>query len=146
MTSVLIRGGTVYDGTGKPPEAMDVLVRDGRIAAVGRLEAEADRILDARGLAVCPGFIDIHSHSDCTALADPRCVSAIRQGVTTELVGNCGFGAFPVRDPGLGRHAVYGFDSEENSFCDSAGPYLDLVDRVRNLIEQEVAKEAAASA
>jgi N-acyl-D-amino-acid deacylase len=131
MTSVLIKGGSVYDGSGRPPEVLDVLVRDGRIAALGHLDADADRILSAEGLAVCPGFIDIHSHSDCTALADPRCVSAIRQGVTTELVGNCGFGAFPVRDPALGRHAVYGFDAEDNSFCDTAGAYLDLVDKAR---------------
>ena len=64
-------------------------------------------------------------------LSDPRCISAIRQGVTTELVGNCGFGAFPVRDSALGRHAVYGFDRDENKFCGGAGEYLDLVDKAR---------------
>ena len=76
----------------------DVGVEDGRIAAIGSLEPNG-RELDAAGLAVAPGFIDIHSHSDYTLLMDPRAVSAIHQGVTTEVVGNCGFGCFPIRDP-----------------------------------------------
>src|SRR5581483_4686857 len=57
-----------------------------------------------------PGFIDIHSHSDFTLLRDPRAVSAIHQGVTLEVVGNCGFGCFPIRDRLLARHAIYGYE------------------------------------
>jgi len=131
VDSVLIKGGTVYDGSGRAPERADVLVRGGKIADIGRLDAVADRVLAAEGLAVAPGFIDIHSHSDLTVLSDPRCVSAIRQGVATELVGNCGFGAFPVRDPALGRLATYGFDNEADTFNAGAGDYLDRVDHTR---------------
>ena len=64
--------------------------------------------MDASGLVVAPGFIDVHSHSDYTLLVDPRAMSQIHQGVTTEVVGNCGFGCFPLRDAALARTAIYG--------------------------------------
>ena len=99
---LVIRGGTVYDGTGAEGRVADVGVKDGRIAAIGSLEPNGQEV-DAAGLAVAPGFIDIHSHSDYTLLVDPRAVSAIHQGVTTEVVGNCGFGCFPIRDPQQAR-------------------------------------------
>ena len=93
---LLIRGGTVIDGTGKAPLSADVAIKDGRIAYVGpRWPGTAARVLEAAGLWVAPGFIDIHSHSDFTLLADPRAMSSIAQGVTLEVVGNCGHGCAP---------------------------------------------------
>jgi N-acyl-D-aspartate/D-glutamate deacylase len=86
---ILIRGGTIVDGTGNPWFAGDVAIRGDRIAAVGRLAAEqgALRTIDAHGLAVAPGFIDMHSHSDMVLFEDGGSPSKIRQGVTTEILG-----------------------------------------------------------
>lgn len=85
---LLIVGGSVLDGNGTPAVAADVGIRDGMIAAVGDLGgAEAARRIDATGLTVAPGFIDIHNHSDYTILAEPRAESMIRQGVTTMVLG-----------------------------------------------------------
>jgi N-acyl-D-aspartate/D-glutamate deacylase len=96
VDNVAIRGGLVVDGTGGPEREADVAVRDGRIAAIeGRSTRPARRVIDARGLVVAPGFIDIHTHSDFTLPLNPRAESKIRQGVTTEVVGNCGFSAAP---------------------------------------------------
>ncbi|MGH2369587.1 MAG: amidohydrolase family protein, partial [Chloroflexota bacterium] len=91
MLDVLIRNGMVIDGTGSPWTRADVGVEDRRIVAVGNLEhAQAVRVIDAAGLAVSPGFIDCHSHSDGGALQNRYCESTLLQGVTTEVVGNCG--------------------------------------------------------
>lgn len=86
---VLIRGGTIVDGTGNPWVKGDVAIRGDRIEAVGSLPAEvpARRVINARGLIVAPGFIDMHSHSDVTLLEDGSAQSKIRQGVTTEILG-----------------------------------------------------------
>jgi N-acyl-D-aspartate/D-glutamate deacylase len=107
---IVIRGGTVFDGSERPPVSADVGISGGRIVALGKIETESRVALDAAGLAVAPGFIDIHSHSDYTLLVDPRAVSAIAQGVTTEVIGNCGFGCAPIGDPNLARMGIYGFD------------------------------------
>jgi len=102
--SLLLRGGMVVDGTGGPPFAADVGVRDGRLAAVGDLSsAEADRTIEAAGFCVSPGFIDIHSHSDFTILLDPRAEGKVRQGVTTEVIGMCGASASPLAGEKLAR-------------------------------------------
>src|SRR6202048_1399998 len=94
---ILIRGGTVIDGSGRPGAIGDVAVRDGRIAALGRsLPTGAARMIDAEGLAVTPGFIDIKTHSDFTLPINPKAESKVRQGVTTEIVGHCGFSVAPV--------------------------------------------------
>jgi N-acyl-D-amino-acid deacylase len=92
-----IAGGSVVDGTGAPGRAADVGIRDDRVVALGDLSREpAGRTLEARGLTVCPGFIDMHSHSDWRLWANRRAESKVRQGVTTEVVGNCGFSPAPV--------------------------------------------------
>jgi len=94
---ILIRGGTVIDGSGRPGERADVAIASGRIARVGpALAGDAARIIDASGLAVTPGFIDIKTHSDFTLPINPKAESKVRQGVTIEIIGHCGFSVAPV--------------------------------------------------
>src|SRR6185503_5137661 len=94
---IVIRGGAVLPGTGEAPVAADVAVANGRIAAVvPRYTGPATRVIDARGLVVAPGFIDIKTHSDFTLPLTPTADSMVRQGVTTEVVGHCGFSVAPV--------------------------------------------------
>jgi N-acyl-D-aspartate/D-glutamate deacylase len=94
---IVIRGGTLIDGSGRPGEIADVAVGDGRIAALGKsLSSAAAKVIDAEGLAVTPGFIDIKTHSDFTLPINPRAESKVRQGVTTEIIGHCGFSVAPV--------------------------------------------------
>jgi N-acyl-D-amino-acid deacylase len=96
MDDLLIRGGHVIDGSGDPGREADVAVRAGRIVAVEPHAARpAHRVIDARGQVVAPGFIDIHTHSDFTLPLNPKAESKIRQGVTLEVVGNCGFSVAP---------------------------------------------------
>ena len=91
MTDLILRGGTVYDGTGGAPFAADIGVTGDTLTAIGDLKGEpAGRTLDAAGLAVAPGFIDIHTHSDFSLLLNRPMRSSVAQGVTTEVVGNCG--------------------------------------------------------
>ncbi len=91
MSDLLLRGGMVYDGTGADPVRADVAITGDTITALGDLAHEtAGRVLDVPGLAVAPGFIDIHTHSDLSFLGNRPMRSSIAQGVTTEVVGNCG--------------------------------------------------------
>lgn len=97
VESILIKHGTVIDGTGTSPRKADVLVKWGRIIEVGNLEgAEADIIIDATGQVVCPGFIDTHVHSDLNLLKDPLHVSGLSQGITTEVLGQDGLSYAPL--------------------------------------------------
>src|SRR5579863_8872563 len=94
---ILIRGGLVIDGSGSPAGIADLAIGDGRIAAIGRpLAGTAGKTIDAAGLAVTPGFIDIKTHSDFTLPINPKAESKVRQGVTTEIIGHCGFSVAPV--------------------------------------------------
>ncbi len=96
MLDLRISGALVYDGTGRPPVVADIGVEGERIAAVGDLSrAEAAEHWAAAGRSLAPGFIDVHSHSDALLLVEPAAPSSIFQGVTTELVGNCGTSAAP---------------------------------------------------
>ena len=96
---LVVVGGTVIDGTGASRRRADVGVAGGRIVAIGDLAAAvaggAERI-DAAGLIVAPGLVDLHSHSDLTLLSDGRARSKVAQGVTTEINGNCGMGGVPL--------------------------------------------------
>ena len=93
--NILIRNGLVFDGSGAPGCAGDVAIARGRIAAIGSLAGAAKTTIDAGGLAVAPGFIDIKTHSDFTLPINPKAESKVRQGVTTEIVGHCGFSVAP---------------------------------------------------
>jgi N-acyl-D-amino-acid deacylase len=128
---LVIRGGDVHDGSGRPAFVADVGVSDGRIVEIGTIDAPARRELDARGLLVAPGFIDIHSHSDYTLMIDPRAVSAVRQGVTLEVIGNCGFGCAPLGDRRLATSAIYGFDGSVDLSWTGVGGYLDALEARR---------------
>ena len=93
----LLRGGLVADGTGTPARHCDVLVADDRIEAVGDLAGSADEVVDLDGLVLAPGFIDIHTHYDAQVLWDPLLTPSCWHGVTTVVMGNCGFGVAPAR-------------------------------------------------
>ncbi len=128
---IVIKKGLVVDGTGRPGFKADLAVKGGRIAKIGRaIDGEANRIINAEGLAICPGFIDIHSHSDFVLLVNPKAESKVRQGVTTEVVGNCGGSAAPAKGAALERAkrimSGYGIDIVEwTSFSD----YLNLLEK-----------------
>ena len=98
MLDILVRGGLIVDGTGNPPYPGDVAISGGRIVALGRLEgAKATTVIDAGGLAVAPGFIDMHSHSDLSLPLHPKAASSLSQGITTEVAGSCGWSLAPVK-------------------------------------------------
>ena len=119
---LLIRGGSVLDGTGAGDILADVGIRDGKILAVGNLPgAGADRVIDAAGLKVVPGFIDIHSHVDLELFLDPRAESKVRQGVTTEVNGMDGDSPAPLGGHGLER-SLNGFEDRFGFPC----PYRDM--------------------
>src|SRR2546427_13117562 len=104
----LIRNATVYDGSGDPPVRADIALRGDRIAAVGQqLGGEARTELDATGLAVAPGFIDVHSHDDLAVLLTPEMDFKVMQRVTTDVAGNCGMGVAPYHAAGLFFRLLY---------------------------------------
>jgi len=136
---LVVRGGTLIDGTGTPGRAADVAVKDGLIADVGRIEGRGVREIDADGALVLPGFVDIHTHYDGQAMWDSSLTPSAWHGVTTVVMGNCGVGFAPVRPddherlielmegveeiPGTALHE--GLDWSWDSFP----AYLDALDR-----------------
>lgn len=135
----VMRGGTVANGLGSPLFEADVAVREGRIAAVGKVNGFGAEELDAKGLLVTPGYIDIHTHFDGQVTWDDRLVPSTWHGVTTAVMGNCGVGFAPVREkdhqalielmegvediPGTALHDGLRWNWE------SFGDYLDVLDR-----------------
>jgi N-acyl-D-amino-acid deacylase len=95
---LIIRNGSIIDGTGAPAHHGDIAVRGDRIETVGAVSGTAKREIDAHGFAVAPGLIDVHSHDDAAVLRDPRVDFKIMQGVTTDVAGNCGAGVAPAND------------------------------------------------
>ncbi|MBI3939102.1 MAG: D-aminoacylase [Betaproteobacteria bacterium] len=132
MYDLIVAGGTVVDGTGAPAVRADVAIEDGRIAEVGDLgHASAVHRIDAAGKAVAPGFIDTHAHSEISVIAQPDAPAKIRQGVTTEVVGNCGFSAFPLAEETreMARHfarPVLGHPEIDWEWSDAAGYFSRL--------------------
>src|SRR2546421_7633986 len=129
---VVIRGGRVLDGTGSPGRVADIGIRGGKIARVGRLgRAKSDRAIDASGTYVAPGFIDIHTHSDIGILVEPTAECAVRQGVTTHVIGNCGDSPAPIseryRELAVRRFEYYAQAKDWNWSTYAA--YLDFMAR-----------------
>ena len=131
-TDLVIRHGTLIDGTGAPPRTGDLAITGDRISAIGRVAATGTVEIDARGMAVAPGFIDIHSHADLSLLVNPRAESRVRQGVTLEVVGQDGSSIGPWSDGAFEstRDRYRRSYDVEIDFRDIGG-FLDRIDRVR---------------
>src|SRR3954451_1767989 len=136
MIETVFRGATIHDGLGSAPRRGDVAIAGGRIVAADRgATGRGTRIVDADALVLAPGFIDLHSHADCTLPAYPGAINSISQGVTTEVVGNCGYTPAPV-SPVAERAtelrlqtAAIGPDLDWS--WRSFGSYLDRLDEAR---------------
>lgn len=130
MLSTIFENAQVVDGSGKAPFRADVGIAGDRIALVGDLrERDAAVRVDCSGKTLSPGFIDVHSHSDELWLALPQCDGKIAQGVTTEIGGNCGMSAAPLRGPGLERVKRAAAHVGLDVGWQSMGEFLDLVER-----------------
>ena len=116
---LVIKNGRIIDGTGNVWSKKDIGISDGKIKTIGFINENAKRVIDAKGMIVSPGFIDLHNHSDMTLLAYPNAESAIMQGITTAVVGNCGISMAPINPRNadllkkyLGNKAGYFFIQE----------------------------------
>lgn len=128
----VVTGGLVVDGSGRPPFVADVGLRDRRIAAIGDLShAERGDEVGAAGLVVAPGFVDIHSHGDLTIVTDPRARSAIAQGVTTIVVGNCGHSPAPLPVPEALPDLTFGYLEGSGHGWTTLAGYLEAVEDAR---------------
>ncbi|HMU81363.1 MAG TPA: amidohydrolase family protein, partial [Microthrixaceae bacterium] len=142
MVDVVIRGGTVIDGTGSPGFPADVLVRDGVIAEVGTDVSAPTGVetIDATDRVVTPGFVDVHTHYDAQVFWDPDLTPSLHHGVTTVVAGNCGFSIAPIGADGVGLLARTLQHVEDMSLdtltvgvpwdeFETFGEYLDAVER-----------------
>ena len=120
---VLIRNAQVYDGSGRPPVQADVAVAGDRVSELGSVEGEARLEIDAEGLALAPGFIDVHTHDDFAAILHPEMAFKLTGGVTTCVVGNCGMGAAPHSAAAAMARAFH--PNQELPDWDGYGGYLD---------------------
>ena len=112
MFDYIIQHAEIIDGTGKPRYQADLAIKDEKIAEIAPEIPvdQAGKVIDAKGKTIVPGFIDIHSHTDCSLFVNPRSESKIRQGVTTDVSGNCGYSPFPIKKEGHGEN--YSFMKE----------------------------------
>src|SRR5690348_17303141 len=99
MLDLLIRGASITDGTGRPRFTADVGVCGGKISQVGNVEGPAAAVVDAGGLSLMPGIVDVHTHYDAQVTWDPTLSPSVALGVTTAVMGNCGFGIAPCPPP-----------------------------------------------
>ncbi len=145
MLDLLLKGGTVVDGTGAPARTADVGIRDGLVVEVGRADESARRVLDADGLLVTPGFVDPHTHFDGQATWDPYLTPSCWHGVTTAILGNCGVGFAPVA-PGRQEWLISVMEAVEDIpgtalsegirwSWESFPEYLDALDRLPHAID-----------
>ncbi|MDQ1459098.1 MAG: hypothetical protein QOI08_582, partial [Actinomycetota bacterium] len=102
MHDLVIKGGLVVDGTGGAPRTADVAITEGLVTEVGRVSGAARETVDADGLVVTPGFVDVHTHFDGQITWDPLLTPTCWHGVTTVVMGNCGVGFAPARPDGHG--------------------------------------------
>src|SRR5215471_16964144 len=104
MVDLVIRGATVVDGLGNEPRRADVAVKDGKIAAIGNITDKGKETVDADGLVLSPGIVDVHTHYDAQVTWDATLSPSPSLGVTTAVIGNCGFGIVPA--PPAGRDTI----------------------------------------
>jgi N-acyl-D-amino-acid deacylase len=131
---LILRGGSIIDGTGAPAVKGSLAVRDGMIAVVGEVDGGAEEEIDVGGMVVAPGFVDVHAHDDAAVVRDPRVDFKVMQGVTTDIVGNCGAGNAPANDLfrpmyAAGFGAILGGDGEIP--WRTTGEYFNAVDAAR---------------
>lgn len=144
---VLIRNGRVVDGTGNPAFFADVGIKDGRIARIGRLSAEAATVIDAKGMVVAPGFIDVHTHADEVAEM-PLAENFVRMGVTTVVAGNCGSSSLDIErffreieqtNVAVNVATLVGHNSVRSKAMDGAfdrPPSLEEMERMKTLVDR----------
>jgi len=132
MYDILIKNGRIVDGFNVPSFRGDIGIKDDRIIAIGNLGrgSEQTKVIDARGKVICPGFIDIHSHSDFTIMVNPKAESKVRQGVTTEVCGNCGFSAAPQYQQLKDRIKKICQEFEINYEWNSLKEYLKILEEI----------------
>lgn len=131
MYNILLKGGEVHDGTGRVLNGYDVAIKDGLIAEInkGIPDTAAEMKIDVTGLIVSPGFIDMHTHSDFTLIADGRAESQVHQGVTTEVIGQCGISCAPVLShENIRQVAPWYTEKAKHGGWLSFAEYLDALD------------------
>ena len=107
MYDILIKNGKIIDGQNSAPYFADVAIQGDEIVKIGRIDEPVGRVIDAAGKVVTPGFIDIHCHSDAIVFHDAKNPLRLRQGFTTEVIGNCGISAAPVNPKNLDLLSKY---------------------------------------
>ena len=135
MFDIIIKNATIIDGSGKEGFAADIGVLDDRISKISKIEESGRQVIDAKGLVVSPGFVDCHSHSDYYLIINPLAESKVRQGVTTEIGGNCGYSAAPVSGEALEerKNAYQKAYNLEHDWQDVKG-YFNRLERQRTSV------------